>query len=200
LALYLFYQWLLPKPIVGIPFSVAATQNLLGDVPELAAEVSRTRKFNSWLKKKAESFNSTVAQVFMRPFSKPFVILSDFREIQDILLHRKDDFDRTDMAYEMFGGLVPNFHLHMKTNARWKSHRRLLQDLMVPRFLNNVAAPAIYASTLRLIDYGKPSALLQMGDRFPQRMIFTLLLLTLSWRFPSAQASLIVLKVLSLSS
>jgi hypothetical protein len=98
LALYPFYQWLLPKPIVGIPFSVAATQNLLGDVPELAAEVSRTRNFNSWLKKKAESFNSPVAQVFMRPFSKPFVILSDFREIQDILLHRKDDFDRTYMA------------------------------------------------------------------------------------------------------
>ncbi|GFF57696.1 cytochrome P450 27C1 [Aspergillus udagawae] len=166
LALYLFYQWLLPKPIVGIPFSVAATQNLLGDVPDLAAEVSRTRNFNSWLKKKAESFNSPVAQVFMRPFSKPFVILSDFREIQDILLHRKDDFDRTDMAYEMFGGLVPNFHLHMKTNARWKSHRRLLQDLMVPRFLNNVAAPAIYSSTLRLIDLWKAKCSIADGRPF----------------------------------
>ncbi|EOD51785.1 putative cytochrome p450 monooxygenase protein [Neofusicoccum parvum UCRNP2] len=34
----------------------------------------------------------------------------------------------------------------MQTGTEWKSHRRLLQDLMTPSFLEKVAAPAIYDS------------------------------------------------------
>jgi hypothetical protein len=78
------------------------------------------------------------------------VELSDFRESQDILMRRKE-FDRSKTMGELFSGVIPEHHIIKPTNAEWKAHRRLLQDLMLPPFLNHVAGPVIHSNVQNLI-------------------------------------------------
>ncbi|KAI0126333.1 cytochrome P450 [Xylariales sp. AK1849] len=151
LSLYLLYQWALPKPIPGIPYNKDATSHVLGDVPGLLKEIQSTDgTFLSWMLNQVQRLNSPMIQIFIRPLGRPVVVLSDFRESQDILMRRKE-FDRSVIHREFFSGLAPHHHIHEPTNRVWKAHRRLLQDLMSPSFLHNVAGPVIYANASNLI-------------------------------------------------
>lgn len=152
LAVYGFYNWLLPKPIPGIPHNPEAARRLLGDIPSMSAEMSRSGDLNQWLLQQTRKLKAPLIQVFIRPLGKPFLVLSDYQEAQDILLHRAREFDRTDFVDDVMSGVIPHHHFPMKTGPGWKAHRKLLQDLMTPDFLRNVAAPAIWDCTVDLVD------------------------------------------------
>lgn len=141
------YSYLLPKPITGIPYNPEAVRCLLGDAPAMMRD---ERGPMDWLLDQGRRHSGPICQLFLRPFSKPFVLISDFREAQDIMLRRKE-WDRSDYSIELLGGQAPYHHINQKTGPVWKAHRRLLQDLMMPAFLHRVAAPNIYASTLDLV-------------------------------------------------
>lgn len=151
LGLYGLYRWLLPKPLPGIPYNPEATQSLFGDISSLIKEVSKTGDMAGWIHKQAERTRSPVTQVFIKPFGPPTLLVCDFREAQDVLLHRGKEFDRSGFFKELFYGIGKDHHINMKTGPEWKGRRRLLQDLMSPRFLNNVAAPSIYANSLNFV-------------------------------------------------
>ncbi|UQC82089.1 cytochrome P450 [Colletotrichum lupini] len=165
LVLYVLYNWALPKPIAGIPYNVEATKRLLGDIPSVLEGIKRTGEFNAWVNEQAEKFKSPLFQVFVRPLGKPLLILSDFREAQDILMRRKD-FDRSSLDADLLEGAGRNHHIHLKTGDEWKRHRRLLQDLMSPQFLNEVAAPTVYAGVSRLIQLWNDKARIAEGRPF----------------------------------
>ncbi|KAL5592998.1 hypothetical protein FOBRF1_012100 [Fusarium oxysporum] len=99
------------------------------------------------------------------PFSKPVVYISDFIEAQDILLRRKE-FDRSDYAIALLKPSAEHHHVNLKTGPQWKQQRRLLQDLMAPKFLHNVAAQNIYNSALRLVTLWKTKARAAAGQPF----------------------------------
>ncbi|KAH8682696.1 cytochrome P450 [Xylariales sp. PMI_506] len=150
-CLYFAYRWALPKPLPGIPYNKAATKQLFGDIPALLHHITNTgMTFAEWTNAQVRIHNSPIMQCFIRPLGKPVIILSDFREAQDILMRRKE-FDRSDILGEIFGGIVPTHHIHQRTDGVWKAHRRLLQDLMSPPFLNKVAGPAIHKQASDLI-------------------------------------------------
>ncbi|EFQ25191.1 cytochrome P450 [Colletotrichum graminicola] len=163
LALFALYQYLLPKPIPGIPYSPSATKSLLGDIPTMLKECNGTPL--RWIVGQGKRWNSPIFQVFLVPFAKPAVVISDFREAQDILMRRKE-FDRSDWTIDSLSGEIPQFHLNLKTGPEWKGHRRLLQDLMTPAFLSSVAAPNIYTSAANLVDLWKTKARLAGGRAF----------------------------------
>ncbi|KAJ0333089.1 hypothetical protein COL922a_011075 [Colletotrichum nupharicola] len=149
--LYSLYQKALPKPIKGIPYNPESTKRIMGDLPDLASTVARTGDLSAWLVGRAAQFDSPVVQIFLRPLSPPIVLLSDFREAQDMCMRRKE-FDRGKILRDLFTGPSPNHQITMVTGDQWKANRRLLQDLMSPPFLQNVAAPAIYANVVNLIN------------------------------------------------
>ncbi|KAJ5017712.1 Cytochrome P450 monooxygenase [Colletotrichum sp. SAR 10_99] len=149
--LYSLYQKALPKPIKGIPYNPDSTKRIMGDLPDLASTVARTGDLSAWLVGRAAQFDSPVVQIFLRPLSPPIVLLSDFREAQDMCMRRKE-FDRGKILRDLFTGPSPNHQITMVTGDQWKANRRLLQDLMSPPFLQNVAAPAIYANVVNLIN------------------------------------------------
>ncbi|KXH51974.1 cytochrome P450 [Colletotrichum nymphaeae SA-01] len=150
--LYALYNYLLPKPIPGIPYNTEVVKSLLGDIPRLQKE-SPENPFR-WMIEQARRHDSPLSQFFLQPFHKPTVFIADFREGQDILMRRKE-FDRSDFTISLLGGEAPSFHINLKTGSEWKAHRRLLQDLMTPNFLNNVAAPNIYKSAKNLLELWK---------------------------------------------
>lgn len=80
LVSYLLYQKLLPKPIPGIPYNKTSARRLLGDVSDALAHYAETGEVISFLCKRCVELESPIAQVFMRPFGKPWVVLVDGRE------------------------------------------------------------------------------------------------------------------------
>ncbi len=72
---------------------------------------SETKEIWSYIRKLTTDLDSPIIQMFMRPFGKPWVIVADFREAQDIQVNRQDEFDRSTYIGEVFGPLLPGNHV-----------------------------------------------------------------------------------------
>ncbi|KAJ3576912.1 hypothetical protein NPX13_g3557 [Xylaria arbuscula] len=111
---------------------------MFGDVPDMKNHIRAGGGMFSWISSQVVAMNSPIIQVFLRPFSTPWVVVADFRESQDILMRRTREFDRGDDFADLVGGITPEHHIVMKSaKSEYKSHRRLIQDLMTPSFLND---------------------------------------------------------------
>ncbi|KAF2962924.1 hypothetical protein GQX73_g10651 [Xylaria multiplex] len=143
----------MPKPIPGIPYNETSSHKLLGDVPAIADHMAKTEggTFITYILKTMKSLDSPLIQVFIRPFGKSHLVLGDFPEAYDILMRRRE-FDRSPTLGDLVKGLTPNLHIHLKTNDTWKNQRRLIQDLMTPSFLHNVAGPVLYQNLTTMIE------------------------------------------------
>jgi hypothetical protein len=171
--LYLCYCWALPHPIAGIPYNKEATKTLLGDIGPMIRHMGRTKQIGEFFTLQNIMLKSPIVQIFVRPFGRPFVIITDFRESQDILLRRTKEFDRSKFFGDVFSGLVPEHHIVMPTNDTFKQHRRWLQDLMTPYFLNKTAAPRVYAAFGDLVKLWGEKARLTEGHPFaPSEDVF----------------------------
>ncbi|KAG5762394.1 hypothetical protein H9Q72_009494 [Fusarium xylarioides] len=143
------YKWLLPKPLPGIPYNEAAIKNLFGDAPDMARVIKETGEFNGWMTKQVEKLKSPICQVFVRPFSKPWILLADFREAEDILM-RRSEFDKpTFLSQGML--CLGDFSARFKTNQQFKTRRHLKHDLMTPTFLNTFVGPFVQEEGLALV-------------------------------------------------
>ena len=77
---YALYRASIPKPLPGIPYVAASANRTFGDVADALEYNAKTSEMISFLKVKCVELNSPIVQVFMRPFSKPWVVLADSRE------------------------------------------------------------------------------------------------------------------------
>ncbi|RYP00760.1 hypothetical protein DL763_000640 [Monosporascus cannonballus] len=152
LAAYIVYRAALPKPIAGIPYHRHSATRILGDLPDLLKHKQRVGTFHDWISHQGVKLNSPVYQLFLRPFSKPAVYITDPRETQDILLRRLKDFDRSKFFQDIFSGTVPNNHIIQPTNEKFRQGVRLIADTMATPFLNGVAAPLIHMHSLNLME------------------------------------------------
>ncbi|KAK3291713.1 cytochrome P450 [Chaetomium fimeti] len=148
-ALYCLYQWLLPKPIPGIAYNPEATRTLFGDAPAMIKEVSVTGEFRVWCAKEMKKMNSPICQIFIRPFSQPWILLADYREARDILTRRKE-FDKSSFLSDGMA-CMGAFHGIYMTGDKFKSNRQLIQDLMTTSFLDKHVGPAVHNKGLELI-------------------------------------------------
>lgn len=100
--LYALYRAALPKPIPHIPHHAASATRILGDVPPMLAFTSKHGTFTEWMTKQSTELGSPVYQLFLKPFCKPAVFVTDPREAQDVLLRRTGkDFDRSQFFKSM---------------------------------------------------------------------------------------------------
>lgn len=165
-GLYLLYRLALPRPLPGIPYNAKSASRLFGDIPDLVSFISKGGNFVGWMADQQIKSNSVIRQVFIRPFGKPMVVLADHRESREIMVYRADDFDRSKDVVKMLSPVVRTNQFAQPTGPQWKLHRRLVQDTMSQAFLNDVAAPSIYASFTRLIDLWNHKLDLAQGRPF----------------------------------
>ncbi|KAL5583935.1 hypothetical protein FOVSG1_015286 [Fusarium oxysporum f. sp. vasinfectum] len=158
------YKWLLPKPLPGIPYNETAINGLFGDAPDMARDIKETGEFNGWMTKQVEKLKSPVCQIFVRPFSKPWILVADFREAEDILM-RRPEFDKPTFLSE--GMLcLGDFSARFKTNQDFKTRRHLKHDLMTPTFLNSFVGPFVHAEGLCLVSLLEIKSNLSCGKPF----------------------------------
>ena len=167
LAGWLLHGIALPKPIPDIPFNEEATRSIFGDVPSFMRWHAKRPELYIWISSKCVKHNSPVIQLFMRPLEKPWVVLADFREAQDIVARRTQDFDRSAFFRDLLIGILHRQQAHMPTGDKWRAHRKPLGDTMNPRFLNEVVGPQIYNSARDMIELWKLKARLAEGRPYP---------------------------------
>lgn len=125
----------LPKPIAGIPFSANAAKRILGDIPDM----KKAKGVRFWMLDQFVKHNSPIVQIFVDPFKKSRVIVSDFTEAYDVLMRRNTEFDKSTLTSDSFSGVVAASLISMKTpDRRFKHNKELMRDLMTPSFLNEV--------------------------------------------------------------
>ncbi|KAM0281165.1 hypothetical protein ACHAO9_010853 [Fusarium lateritium] len=146
---YKLYLLMLPHPLKGIPYNVAATNRIFGDLPEVKAYGSLT----DWLATQAVKHQSPIFQTFIRPFAKPWVVIADHHEAAEICTQRFKEFDRGTASTSLFHCVVPSAHITLKSsNPQFKKNKELVRNLMIPTFLSEVSAPEIYDKFSRLVE------------------------------------------------
>ncbi|OBS24853.1 hypothetical protein FPOA_05390 [Fusarium poae] len=166
LALYLLYKWALPKPISDIPYNPLALQSLFGDIPAMIQGTKANNQTHmDWIIQQMKNLESPIIQLFLSPLHRPTVILADFRETQDIMLRRKD-FDRSTNIRGLLEDVIPDHHIYEQTNAVFRTHRKLVQDVMLPSFIQKVAGPAFHANIMRLVRVWELKAKIADGSPF----------------------------------
>ncbi|KAF1963912.1 cytochrome P450 [Bimuria novae-zelandiae CBS 107.79] len=105
-------------------------------------------------------------QIFL-PLKPPVVIVGDYEEARDILMRRcPREFDRSKLLSDLLQGALPDAHIMLRTDDTFRGHRRLLQDLMSPSFLRDVAAPNIYTQAYQLVRLWETKARVAAGRSF----------------------------------
>lgn len=166
LAGYTVYSWALPKPIKDIPCNKASVKRLFGDAPDSMAWFSKKSELFTFLTEQCIKHDSPIVQLFLRPLGKPWVIVTDYHEAQDIMTRRTREFDRSDFMADIFYEPFPHHQIHMKTSDKWRSHRKLMADTMSSTLLNNVASEHIYTATMDMVKLFQQKMRLAIGHPF----------------------------------
>ncbi|KAI9714689.1 MAG: hypothetical protein M1828_001118 [Chrysothrix sp. TS-e1954] len=137
----------LPKPLPGIPYNPSAARSLLGDLPRISFYLRQdgNNTLVTYFHECVRDLNAPLVQVFLKPLARPTLLLSDFREARHLLMH-SPQFDRSPALKGLLSGIIPDHHIHLATDEKWAAQRRVVQDLMTPSFLHEVAGPAFYTS------------------------------------------------------
>ncbi|KAI0545171.1 cytochrome P450 [Xylaria curta] len=150
--MYCIYRQGFPQPLPGIPYNSIALSKFMGDYPEIKEYIQSGKGYRVWLGSLSSRHNSPITQVFLAPYSRPCVVLSDYRESFDIITRRTKEFDRSGRTAATVRGIVPNSLITMTSvDPRFKGNKELTKDLMTPSFLNEVSAPSAYMKTLDLV-------------------------------------------------
>ena len=79
-ACYYIYRLTFPKPIPGIPYLQASGNRPFGDLSDFLKHVKKTQQPVAFMGLRAEELNAPVVQLFVKPFSKPVVVVADAQE------------------------------------------------------------------------------------------------------------------------
>lgn len=105
-----------------------------------------------WLTSLTERHQSPIVQAFVKPLARPWVVVTDPFESQDILLRRGREFDRGTFFGDVISGVLPEQHTQFLTaDPRFRRSRTLINHLMAPTFITEVSGPDVYNATCTLI-------------------------------------------------
>ncbi|KAL2877024.1 hypothetical protein SGCOL_007644 [Colletotrichum sp. CLE4] len=124
----------------------------MGDIDSFLKSQKQGISMFRWVAAQTENLQSPIIQLFMRPLSPPTVIVTDYREAENISMRRYKDFDRTDFLRYISQPLMPQFHMMMKSDD--------------PLFLHGVVAKPIYDSVRQMVELWDHKGRLADGHPF----------------------------------
>lgn len=180
-AIILLYKRSFPKPYPRIPYNSAAANRISGDLPDLLEHYKRTKEASGFSFQQCKKLKSPIVQLFLRPFSPPFICLDDPRETEDIMLRRTKEFDRAPSTIAFFKPLIPHATLVQPSNQVFRQQRRLWVDCMSSGFFRRVVAPNVYKSALELVGLWRLKTSLVDGRPFAAQEDFELAAFDAIW-------------------
>ncbi|KAH8900487.1 cytochrome P450 [Thozetella sp. PMI_491] len=101
----------------------------------------------------AQRLGSPIAQLLLTSFAaNPIILVDDPREVEDILVRRNREFDRSALTTQFFDTLLPRSTLAQFTTPELKAQKRLWSEVMNVDFLRRVVAPNIRTSAMEIVD------------------------------------------------
>ncbi|KAK1834067.1 cytochrome P450 3A24 [Podospora conica] len=151
-GLYYLYTLTLPRPLGDIPYERQNVHRPFGDMPSIVRRSKENGALSVAMFDIARRLNTPIAQVLTPGFVPPFLVLNDPREVEDILLRRNREFDRSPTTTRLFAPIVPRSTLAQLTTPALRAQKRLWADAMNADFLRRVVAPNIHLAALDLIE------------------------------------------------
>lgn len=119
-ALFRFFT---PKPLGTIPHNTPIRW-LVGDILSINDHVERGLGLGRWLTELAFRCGP-ISTVHISPFLTK-VVVTDPREIEDILGRRWNEFGYSSTQSSIFSGVMPKGMLSIPSDGMWKAHRKAL--------------------------------------------------------------------------
>ncbi|KAH6658465.1 cytochrome P450 [Truncatella angustata] len=159
IVLCVVWRKLYPKPYPGIPYVEASAKRISGDMPELMSVIRGSDEItDSMFAISTRKLGTPIAQVLFPRFRRPLIVLEDPLEVEDIMVRRQKQFDKSPMTVDIFAPMFPRATLSQYTTPQLKAQKRLWAEVMRVDFLRRAAAPRIYQATVELLDLWKLKA------------------------------------------
>ncbi|KAF7536299.1 hypothetical protein G7054_g4635 [Neopestalotiopsis clavispora] len=160
---YLLYRRLMPRPLPGIPYDAESAARISGNKPAIRAAYRQHGDFNTYRQELTHKLGWPLVQLFTIPGTRPILYLSDPREMEDIVLRRNKEFDRSSITSVIIGTIMPHSSIVKPSGPHHKSQRKPWTDVMAPDFLRRIVAPSLYEAGLELIELWKTKSALADG-------------------------------------
>ena len=148
-----YFVWkLFPEPLPGLPHIAESKWRIFGDAPAVKGMGRITREPNLAFFSLNRKLGSPIVQMLLPSLSPPFIVVDDPREVEDILLRRNKEFDRSEITAMLFQQILPHATLAQTTTPALKSQKRLWSDAMNPDFLRRAVAPNIQIAARELVE------------------------------------------------
>ena len=187
-SLWVFVHYLLmPRPIRGVPYNQLSRLQPWGDLGALGiySGLGFGGEIYDWFSLQCLGLKSPLVQVFMPPISTthPVLILSDLREVQDIVTKRTNEVDRAGIMHTWFGLLAPRASIGLKSKTEgWRKQRSLWNVIVNPPFLKEVVFKNTHTVALELVNLWKEKVSKAHGMAFDAREDLWLAMLEETWR------------------
>lgn len=146
------FRQLYPKPWPGIPYNQTSANRIAGDIPYLIPLLKATNEFSDPLfTVKTQKLRSPIAQFLFPGLRRPFIVLEEPREIEDILLRHGKEFETAPLVVEMYGPIFPNALIAQYSTPELRAQKRQWVDAVNTEFLRAAVAPNVYKATLELV-------------------------------------------------
>ncbi|ORY67353.1 cytochrome P450 [Pseudomassariella vexata] len=122
---YLIYLRLHPRPLPGIPYHLASAQRISGDKPDILASFRELGEFSPHRNASCRKLGFPLIQYFFSPVLPPGLWLDDPREVEDILLRRNKEFDRSTTTSIIIGTIMPHSSIVKMTTPAWRAQRKM---------------------------------------------------------------------------
>ena len=121
----------------------------------------------------------------MPPISteRPVLILSDLREVEDIVTKRTSEIDCANIMHTWFGLVAPKASIGLKSKTEaYRKQRSLWNVMLNPPFLKDVVSQNIHAVALEVIDLWTQKTEQSDGMAFDARDDVQMAMLESTWR------------------
>lgn len=94
-VVYLLRKAFVPRSTIpGIPYHHVSRNTFLGDLPRMLAH-GKLYPSTYYFHDQCQQHNTPIMQFWIRPFARPWVVVTDGREGYDVMTRRTKTFDRS---------------------------------------------------------------------------------------------------------
>jgi len=160
------YWSLFPRPLPGLPHFPESTKRIFGDGPNVKSQGRVLREPSFAMFSLNRKLGVPLFQLLLTSLTTPAIVIDDPREVEDILLRRNKEFDRSTLTTELFSQILPHATLSQVTTPALKAQKRLWSDVMHPDFLRRVVAPNLQTAAMELVELWNLKAERAAGEPF----------------------------------
>lgn len=153
-VIFALRAYYIPKRIPGIPYNKLSYIFPWGDLASLGVSYFARGEVFRWFSSQSHTHRSGIFQVFLPSFSttSPVVVITDQKEVKDIVTRQIGVIDRSGLMHLWFGLLAPKASIGMHTDQSFKAIRWAWNSVLNPVFLANLAGPRTRDSAMALVE------------------------------------------------